>query len=287
MDKLIKALAYNNMVRIYACDTTELVEHTRIINDCYPTSIAALGRTMTGTLLAASLYEQDQSLSVVIDGKGVAGKVTANANAMGYVNGYIENPHVYIKKSNGHLDVGKAVGQDGFLYVTKNLKMKQPFTSQSPLVSGEIAEDFTYYYATSEQVPTSIDLAVLVKDKVIKAGGFILQLLPHTSEEVIDKIEGLIKNMEPLYQQLANGKSLKDIIAYLSDQNYKIIGSLDCQFFCSCSREHYYEILGTLPKEELEKLLEDPKTKITCNTCKKTYEYSNEEIKTLIKQKKK
>lgn len=287
MDRLIKALAYDNMVRIYACNTTDLVEYARKINDCYPTSIAALGRTMTATLLAASLYEKKQNISVVIDGKGQAGKVFANANAMGYVNGYIENPHVYLKKTNGHLDVAKAVGKDGFIYITKDLKMKKLFTSQSKIISGEIAEDFTYYYATSEQIPTSVGLAVLVKEKVISAGGFILQLLPNTTESVISKIEHLINTMEPLYLQLSKGKSIEDIIAYLSDQDYKIIDTMKCEFFCSCSKEHYYEALSTLSKDELKPLLEDQTTRITCSICKKTYEYSKKDIQALIDQKEK
>ena len=189
-DYIIKALAFDGQIRAYSALTTETVQEAQTRHYTWPTASAALGRTMTATLMMGAMLKGEQKLTVTLDGQGPVGKVIADADAQGNVRGYVTQPQTHFPLNNvGKLDVSRAVGTNGSLTVVKDIGMKDYFSGSSPIVSGEVGDDFTYYFAKSEQVPSSVGLGVLVNpDNTIKAsGGFIIQVMPGAQEETIEK----------------------------------------------------------------------------------------------------
>ncbi|MDP3130609.1 MAG: Hsp33 family molecular chaperone HslO, partial [Bacillota bacterium] len=188
-DYLVKAYAFNGTVRLYAASTTILVEEARKIHDTFPAATAALGRTLTAAAIMGAMYKGDQTITIRIDGGGPIGGIVVTADADGHVRGYVVHPHVHGSTNDGKLAVGFVVGQNGFIHVTKNLNVKNVFTSSAELQTGEIAEDFAYYFLMSEQIPAAVGLGILVEidNSVRSAGGFILQAMPGAKPETIDK----------------------------------------------------------------------------------------------------
>jgi len=282
-DYLIKALALNNECRIYACQTTKLVEEARRRHQTLRTASAALGRTMTATSMMGAMLKGEERISVCIDGKGPVGKIIVNANSQGEVSSYIENPSVHLElNTKGKLDVKGAVGTNGNLTVTKDLGLKDLFTGQTPIVSGEIGEDFTYYFAVSEQTPSAVNVGVLTNtenDTVLASGGFIIQMLPNASEETISFLERKLGELEPISTMILKGMTPEEIINSISDGNYEIVEKLGLEFNCDCSRYKLTKAIASLGQEELDSMINDGQDIHTnCNFCNEEYIFDTEEL---------
>ena len=286
-DYLIKAYAFDGTVRIYAAATTNLVEEARKIHDTYPAASAAFGRVLTASLIMGAMYKGDQSLTIRIDGGGPIGKIVASVNANGVVKGLVENPHVHISNKE-KLAVGMVVGNNGFIHVTKDLKVRDVFTSSAELQTGEIADDFTYYFAKSEQIPSSVGLGVLVNEKneVFASGGFILQVMPGVKDETIAKIERNIKAMKPISELINNNYKPEDIVNLITEGDHEFVEEMPLRFQCDCSKDRFLDGLATLDNSDIESLItSDEEVEIVCEFCKTKYTFSVDELKK-IKEKK-
>lgn len=283
-DHLIRATIPG--VRIFAAVTTDLVEEARRRHHCYPVAAAALGRTMTAAVLLAATLKTNESLTIRINGGGPLGDIMADAQASGTVRGYVKNPQVDIPLRGSKLDVGGAVGKNGYTYVTRFTGLKQPFTGSAPLVSGEIAEDITNYLTVSEQTPSSVALGVLINPDltVQAAGGFMIQALPNAEDSLLVKIEQKISLLPPLSQIINEGRNAAGIIEFLfSDFPYSLYDEVPLQFYCSCSYERVEKVLISLGIKELTSMAEEESTEVCCQFCNEKYVFTSEELKTLIK----
>ncbi|BCR35290.1 Hsp33 family molecular chaperone HslO [Mariniplasma anaerobium] len=293
-DYALIASAYDKSVRIYAAHTTNLVEHARQIHKTWPTATAAFGRFLTVSVMMGLMYKKDERITLRIKGDGPISSMLVEANSKGEVRGEINNPEVYIKYTDGpkkgKLNVGEAVGK-GVIYITKDLNMKEFFTSSSEIQTGEIADDFTYYFALSEQVPTSIGLGVLVNtdQSVLASGGYILQLMPDASEEVITHLESVISNLKPISTLIHEGKTPEEIISLLSDGTSKILDKKDLSYVCHCSKDGFARSLCSLDEQTMRELIdEDEGAEIICHFCHEKYHFTKSELEDLnIKRKEK
>jgi len=285
-DYLIKAYAFGGTARVYAASTTNLVEEARKIHDTYPAASAAFGRVLTGALIMGAMYKGDQSLTLRIDGGGPIGKIIASVNANGSVKGVVENPHVHISNKN-KLAVGMVVGSNGFVHVTKDLKVRDVFTSSAELQTGEIADDLTYYFAKSEQIPSSVGLGVLVNEnnEVFASGGFIIQAMPGIKSETITKIEENIKAMPPISELIKNNNKPEDIINLITNGDHEVVEEMPLKYDCDCSKERFYNGLATLDKKELDSLIKsDESIEIICEFCKTKYDFGIDELKKIARK---
>ena len=287
-DKLKKYLAYDGKVAITVAETTEIVEEARKIHDLTPTTTAALGRLLTAvTLMGVDLKNENDSITAQIKGDGPIGTMIAVSDKNPNVRAYIQNPHIELPLNpNGKIDVGGAVGKSGYLNVIKDIGLKEPYVGNVPLQTGEIAEDFAYYYAMSEQTASAVALGVLVeKDgSVKKAGGYVLQIMPDTPDEIISLIEQRLKESKSITQMLEEGMTLEEIAKYISDDlaTYEV-EELHPKYKCDCSRERMEKALISIGKKDIMELAEDEETELTCQFCNKKYKFSKEEILNLIK----
>lgn len=283
-DYVCKALAYNDKVRIYAASSTNLVEKARLTFGLWPTSCAALGRCLTACAIISTNYKSNENITVRFDGDGPLGVMICEASN-GYVRGYVDNAGVFMQYDNGHLAVGKAVGQ-GTMTVIKDLGLKAPFTTSLNIQTGEIAEDFTYYFAASEQTPSSVGLGVLVEtDNSCKAaGGFILQLMPGCDEDTIVEIENTLKNIKPVSEMINDGLTPEDIIKELSGNSpYEILETKDIFYECPCTKEQYYRGIKSLGKKEIESIINEiGHAEVICNFCRKKYIFDKDELNSMI-----
>lgn len=288
-NRLIDCLAYEGKVSIKCISSTNMVEEARRVHDLSPVASAALGRLLTITSIMGYETKTDKgSITNQIKGNGPLGMLTAVAESNGNVKGYVANPQVDIplNKENGKLDVGTAVGKEGMLYIIKDLGMGKPYSGMTPIVSGEIAEDFTNYFATSEQTPSVIALGVLVdKNGIRAAGGYKLSLMPDATEEIIEKIEESLKNIEPISKMLDENKTLEEIAKTVTgDENIEVLEEIHPEYKCNCSKEKCKKGLIAIGKDELETIIkEEEKIEIVCNFCNKKYEFTREDLKKLIK----
>lgn len=288
-NRLIDCLAYEGKVSIKCISSTNMVEEARRVHDLSPVASAALGRLLTITSIMGYETKTDKgSITNQIKGNGPLGMLTAVAESNGNVKGYVANPQVDIplNKENGKLDVGTAVGKEGMLYIIKDLGMGKPYSGMTPIVSGEIAEDFTNYFATSEQTPSVIALGVLVdKNGIRAAGGYKLSLMPDATEEIIEKIEESLKNIEPISKMLDENKTLEEIAKTVTgDENIEVLEEIHPEYKCNCSKEKCEKGLIAIGKDELETIIkEEEKIEIVCNFCNKKYEFTREDLKKLIK----
>ena len=297
MDKIQKFLAYNGKVNITCISTTELVEKARETHDLSPLATAALGRCLTmGALMASGLKGEEDTITLQIKGNGPIGNIIVTADSKGRTRGYVTNPQVDLElREDGKLNVGKAVGNEGFLYVIKDIGLKEPYIGMSKLVSGEIAEDFTNYYYTSEQKNTAVALGVLVnKEGVKSAGGFIVSCMPDATEDELFILENRLQEAKPISQMLDENMSLLDIAKDITgDVNIKILEQEDNdnkeereekkpKYECNCSKEKMEKALISIGKEEINKILEeDKKAEIVCHFCNQKYEFSEEDLKSI------
>ena len=288
-DRIIDCLAHNGKVSIKCISSTEIVEEARNKLDLSPTASAALGRLLTITsIMGYELKEEEGSITNQIKGDGPIGTLTAVAESNGNVKGYVVNTKVDLplNKENGKLDVGLAVGKHGMLYIIKDLGVGNPYVGMTPIVSGEIAEDFTNYFATSEQTPSVIALGVLVdKNGIRAAGGYKLSLMPDATDEEISIIEERIRNISPISKMLDENKTLEEIAKDVTgDENLKILSEDYPKYECNCSREKCEKGLIAIGKEELQKIIdEEEQIEIVCNFCNKKHIFTKEELQKLLK----
>lgn len=259
-DYLVKALCFDGQIRAYAATATGVIQEAQRRHDTWSASSAALGRTMVGAMLLGAMQKGDDKLTIKINGNGPVGGIVVDSNAKGEVKGYLHNPHVSLPlNAQGKIDVRGAVGTEGSLTVIKDLGLKEPFTGQVPLISGELAEDFTYYLANSEQVPSAVGLSVLADDEHVQAaGGFMIQVMPGASDEVIDEIERRIAECPLISQLIDQGDSPEEILArLLGDANIEILEKMPVAFKCDCSKEKFSTAILTIGPEELQAMIDE------------------------------
>ncbi len=284
MGKLIRCITSDGQVMATAVDTTDIVAEAERIHTTSAVVTAALGRLLTaGSMMGNMLKGRDDSITLKVAGDGPCGSLIVVSDSNGDVRGYVQNPVVELPlNSNGKLDVGGAVGKNGLLYVLKDLGLKEPFSGSVPLVSGEIAEDITSYYALSEQIPTVCALGVLVNPDltVSSSGGYIIQLLPAADDSTIDKLEAAIKDMPPVTTMLNSGMTPEEIIKKaLSGFEVEVLYEQKIEYKCNCSKERVSKALISLGREELTSMAEElPEVSVNCHFCDKIYKFSKSEI---------
>lgn len=290
MDYIIRAVNKEKDVKIQVAITTEIVEKARKIHDLSKTSSVALGRTMTvGLLMAEDMKNEQDSLTININGDGPLGRIVVTGKNNGKIKGYVDNPDadLPIRESDNKIDVASAVGH-GTITVVRDLGMKEPYTGQVPIVSGEIAEDFANYFVTSDQVPSVVGLGVLVNtDLTIKAaGGFILQLMPGASEETIVQIEENIKVMPTITEMIDSGYTAEDILdKVMTGFETKILNKREIGFECDCSKEKVADALVSLGEKELSAIIEEDKqAEIKCHFCNSMYEFDESDLNKILEK---
>lgn len=287
MDIIVRATAADAQIRVFCAYTKDMVEEARKRHNTSPVCTAALGRLMTAASMMGSMLKNDTDLlTVKIESDGPIEGITVTADSKGFVKGYVGNPLVILPANSvGKLDVAGAVGV-GYLDVIKDLGLKEPYVGQTELQTGEIAEDITYYYASSEQIPSSVGLGVLMnRDNTVKqAGGFILQLMPGVTEETIEKVESNLKKISSVTTLLDEGKGPKEILEILCEGlEPKIIDIIPVGFKCNCSKERVSKALISVGKEELSKIVkEEDSINLHCDFCNTDYEFTNDELKDLL-----
>lgn len=287
-DYLIKGMAYDSQFRVYAVDATEAVAEAQRRHDTWSASSAALGRTMVGSLLIATTgLKGEQKMTVIVNGNGLGGRIVADANGSGDVKAYIQKPKVSLPlNANGKIDVRAVVGTEGTITVIKDLGLKEPFSGQVPIVSGELGEDFTYYMANSEQIPSAIGLSVLVDndDSIKVAGGFMIQVLPDATDEAIASIEKNIAELPLVSRLMENGAKPEDIIhRIVGEENVHFVEKMPVQFNCDCTRERFLSGMAAIGKEELTVIIEeDHGAEVVCQFCETKYQFSEEELTELL-----
>lgn len=283
MAKITSSISADGSVVCYAIDSTDIAVKAEQLHKTSATVTAALGRLLTAaSLIGSQMKGEDHTLTMTINGGGPAGNVVAVSDSSGNVRGYVDNPIVEIPlNSIGKLDVAGAVGTDGFLTVLKDLRQNEPYVSRTPIVSGEIAEDITYYYALSEQTPSICALGVLVNpDLTVKAaGGYLVHVLPGAPEETIVCLEENLKTIPSVTKLLTEGKAPEEISEIvLAGFEIEHVGRFTAEYRCNCSRERIEKTLLSLGKEELLDLSKDEETEIVCHFCNKAYKLSSAEI---------
>lgn len=286
-DYLIRGTALDQKVRIFGVRATEVVAELQRRHDTWPTATAALGRAVAAGLMMGAMLKDEQKLTIQIKGNGPLGQIVVDANAKGEARGYVDNPHVDLPPNEqGKLDVKGAVGTEGALYIIKDLGLKEPYRGSIPIISGELGEDFTYYFAKSEQTPSAVAVGVLVNPdgSVRAAGGFILQLLPGLSDEEISEMERRLANLRPVTEMLDSGMSLEEIISEVVD-DVNVGETMDAVFRCQCSDERVERTLISMGREELENLAdEDEPVEVVCHFCNEKYLFEKEDLQRIIEQ---
>ncbi|MBQ6887729.1 MAG: Hsp33 family molecular chaperone HslO [Lachnospiraceae bacterium] len=283
-DYIVRATAANAQIRAFACVTKETVEKARKAHNTSPVVTAALGRLLTGGVMMGSMLKGDKDiLTLQIHAGGPMKGMTVTADSKGNVKGYANEPQVMLPpNAKGKLDVGGAVGI-GFMNVIKDMGLKEPYVGQTVLQTGEIGDDLTYYFATSEQVPSSVGLGVLMeKDNTVKqAGGFIIQLMPFAEEEIISKLEENLSKVDSVTALLDAGNSPEQILEILlGDLGVEFTDKMPCGFNCNCGKERVSKALISVGKEELQSMIDDGKSiEVNCHFCNTSYEFTVEELK--------
>ncbi len=282
-DYLVKALAYDGMVRAYGVQATAAVAEAQRRHDTWNTASAALGRALVGGLLLGATVKGDDKLTIKIQGDGPAGAIVVDANGHGDVKGYMQNPHISLPLNpQGKLDVKGAVGTQGMFTVIKDLGLKEPFSGQTPIVSGELGEDFTYYLAISEQIPSAVGLSVLVDtdDSIKVAGGFMLQIMPGADDTVIDQIEANLAATPQISALLEAGKTPEEILAsLLPNTELTVLEKMPVRFKCDCSKEKFAAAIISLGVDEIQAMIdEDHGAEAVCAFCGEKYEYSEADL---------
>lgn len=287
-DYLVKSVINDGMFRAYAVNATGVVAEAQKRHDTWSAASAALGRSMVGTLLlASSVLKGEEKMTVKIQGGGPVGGIVVDGNANGTVKGYLQHPHVHLPLNDKHkIDVAGAVGTTGTLSVTKDMGVGDPFTGQVSLISGELGEDFTYYLAQSEQIPSAVGLSVFVNsdNSIEVAGGFLIQVMPDASDEEIDKLEERLSGMPLVSEMLRDGDSPEDILHKLfPDEDVKILDKMPVAFKCDCSKERFAGILASIPRHEMEEIIEeDHQAEVVCHFCGNKYHYDEKELKEIL-----
>lgn len=282
-DYVIRATAGDGQIRAFVATTRNLVEEARSLHETTKVATAALGRTLTATsMMGLMMKNENDKVTVIIKGGGPIGTILVTSDSKGNVKGYVTNPNVEVENyPNGKLNVAGAVGTQGHVKVIKDIGLREPYNGSYPLVSGEIAEDFTHYFALSEQTPSVVSLGVLTRaDEVEHAGGFIVQLMPDAEEENIAKLEQNIGKLSSITNMLKEGNTPEDILSIvLEGLNPKILDRCEVKFECECSKEKVKNALVAIGKTALAEIIEeDKKAEIGCQFCNRKYNYTEEEL---------
>lgn len=287
-DQLVKALVLDGRVRVYLDRTTDMVQEARDRFDLHPTACAALGRVLSIASIMGSMLKSDQEmLTISINGHGPIGSIIVDAYANGNVRGFVSNPHVEdVYKGPGKLDVGAVVGKDGTMTVTKDLHMAENWTGTIELQSGEIGEDFAYYFTMSEQTPSAVSVGVKIgtDGNVESAGAMLLQMLPDATEEDIRICEHVLAGLKPMstLMQEYDDSSLDQLVKDMFD-DAQILETRDIAFHCGCDRQKTEKVLMTLPKKDIEDLLgQDDGITITCNFCNDEYHLDRDDLQKIL-----
>lgn len=287
MNYILRATAKDGEVRIFAAITTEMVEKARKTHNLSRTASAALGRLLTaGSIMGVMLKGDKDTLTLSINGGGEAGNLVVVANSKGNVKGYISNPFVDPpRNSKGKLDVGGAIGVNGTLNVIKDLGLKEPYSSQVPIRTGEIGDDIAYYFTVSEQTPSAVVVGVQVEDEAVKsAGGLIIQMMPGSNPLLADIITYRLEEIPQLSILIGEGKTGEDILNMLfDDMDLKILERIEVDYSCDCSRERVERALISMGREELENIKDEENIEIQCHFCNTKYSFSKKDIEGLIK----
>ena len=287
-DYIVRATAADHQLRAFAVTSKDIVEKAREIHNTSPVATAAIGRLLTAASMMGSMMKGEKDvLTLQIECGGPIGGITVTADSNADVKGYVNNPNVILPpNAQGKLDVSGSLGP-GFLNVIKDIGLREPYNGQTHLVSGEIAEDLTYYFATSEQVPSSVGLGVLMdKDNHVRqAGGFIIQVMPDTDDEVIDKLEARLGEVHSVTEMLDKGMTPEDILNYvLEGMDVEILETVPTQYKCDCSFERVSKVIASLGKKELQEMIDDGKpVEVNCQFCGSHYKFDTEQLKEFIK----
>lgn len=284
-DYLVRGIIPSKNCRVFACQTTQLLEIARQKHGLWPTASAALGRRMSATLMMSAMNKNHEKMTVTMNGNGPIGTMIATTNSDGKIKAFVANPEVhYTYNDTGKLAVGVAVGNEGTLQVIKDMGLKEPFVGTVPLQSGEIGDDFSYYFMISEQTPSVVSVGVLVNDtnEILSSGGFIIQLLPEATEDDIIYIENKMKDFPPVSSLIHDGKTPEDILSMLFD-DVEILAKQDLMFECDCSKEQMKNALITVGKDEIQTMInEDHGCEMTCHFCNTKYQFSESELNDLL-----
>jgi len=288
-DYIVRATAGNGSIRAFAATTRDLVQHAREVHHTSPVASAALGRMLTAAAMMGTMLKGDKDiLTLQIRGEGPLQGIVVTSDSKAQVKGYVFNPGVEVPDLiPGKLNVSGAIGA-GHLSIIKDIGMKEPYAGKIELVTGEIAEDLTYYFAQSEQTPSAIGLGVLVETdtSIRRAGGFIIQLLPDATDEMIDKLEKKLATIPYVSDLLDMGLTPEDILnMILGDFDLKIVDKIPTTFYCNCTRERVEKALISIGREELEKIIrEDKKANLHCHFCSKEYDFNEEQLVALLEE---
>lgn len=287
-DYLVRIITKSENVRALACVTTGLVNEAVRRHGTYPTASAALGRALSGAALMGALLKIGQRVALKFEGNGPLRKIIVEADSNGAVRGYVRVPEVYMVTGAGKLDVGGALGRAGFLTVTKDLGLKEPYKGMVQLYTGEIAEDIAYYLTESEQIPSAVGLGVFVEtdNRVSASGGFLIQSLPPADDEVIDKLMGRIDKMPPVSRLLLDGKTPEQLLETLFEGiPFMTLEKRELAFRCTCNREKIERVLISMGSGELADIIRrDGGTEVTCEFCREVYPFNRAELELLAKE---
>ncbi len=285
MDYLVRIITTTENVRALACVTTGLVNEAALRHGTYPTASAALGRALTGGALLGSMLKTGQRVALKFEGNGPLKKILVEADSNGAVRGCVGVPEVLMVTGEGKLDVGGAIGRAGFLTVTKDLGLKEPYKGMVQLYSGEIAEDIAFYLTDSEQVPSAVGLGVFVEpdNTVSAAGGFLIQSMPPADQNIIDKLMERIEKMPPVTRLLRDGKTPEQMLDMLFEGiPYMTLEKRELAFKCNCTRKKIEGVLISLGPEEISDIIHrDGGTEVTCEFCREVYRFSREDLEKL------
>jgi molecular chaperone Hsp33 len=285
-DELVRGTAWNGGIRVFAARTTELVSELQRRHGTFPTATAALGRAATAAAMMGMMLKGKERLTVQVKGDGPLGQIVIDANAEGEIRGYVDHPQVHLASNNqGKLDVAGAVGRNGYLHVIKDLGLKEPYTGSVPIISGELGEDFTLYFAESEQTPSAVGLGVLVeKDgSVLHSGGYIVQVMPGLPDAQLERLENAIAGMPHVTALLDQGETPESLLHFLVGEDLTIHQTIEPVFKCKCSRERFEKVLITLGKNELRSLIEeDGQAELHCHFCNEKYLFDAVDLEALL-----
>lgn len=287
-DVLVRGTAWEGKIRVFAVRTTVLVSELQRRHQTLPTATAALGRTATAGAIMGAMLKGEEKLTVQVKGDGPIGQIVVDANAYGEVRGYVDNPAVLLPSNAlGKIDVSGGVGREGYLNIIKDLGLKDPYRGSVPLVSGELGEDFTYYFAVSEQTPSAVGLGVLVDEdgSVLQAGGFIVQVMPGLSDEEITRLEQAVGAMPNVSALLDQGKTPEEILRLIVGDDLVVHDTMDIVFQCKCSQERVAQTIISLGESEIQQIInDDGKAEVVCHFCNEAYTFDRDQLRQLLDQ---
>jgi molecular chaperone Hsp33 len=285
-DYIVRGIAADGQIRVFAATTAAMVEEARVRHNMSPIATTALGRLMTGGAMMGAMMKSDADiLTIQIKGNGPIGTMTVTADPKGNVKGFVANPEVMLPLKDGKMDIAGAVGI-GVLSVIKDIGLKEPYVGDTILITSEIADDLTYYFANSEQVPSSVGLGVLIsKENVVtQAGGFIIQLLPGAEASLVDKLEQRIHEVKSVTHMLEEGMTPEQILEHiLGDFGLEILDTVPARFYCNCSKERVSKAVMSIGQKDLQEMINDNKPiEVNCHFCNSHYTFSVEELQEML-----